>query len=104
MQFYKYNFNPVEWEQLKQTLEVSQIIGDESFVEWNQDLIITLVEIGHITKEDGRRSQMYSVDILWKEEEIAGFDRFRVWPEPIGVHSLGDSIDELYKDAYNNRL
>ena len=33
----------------------------------------------------------YSVDVLWRDGVVADWDANIVWPDPVGVHSFGNS-------------
>jgi len=33
----------------------------------------------------------YSVDVLWRDGVVADWDANLVWPDPVGVHSFGNS-------------
>ena len=33
----------------------------------------------------------YSVDVLWRDGVVADWDDHLVWPDPVGVHSFGNS-------------
>jgi len=91
MKFLKYEFTTKKWAELKPQL--------------TDNLINSVVEIGFVIKsKEGDNiilSDKYSVDILWENEELSSFAKFKIWIEGIGTHSFGESIDKLYIDAYN---
>jgi hypothetical protein len=113
MKFLKYEFSPIKWAELKASIEVSHQIGDEINVSYNRDIIESVVEIGYIVLTepifdedfnvvtDAVLSDKYSVDILWKEDELPSFASYKIWCEPVGIHSFGASIDADYIEAYN---
>ena len=45
---------------------------------------------------------MTAVDILWHEDEHPDFEKYRVYPEPCGVHSFA-GMEYLYEVEYENR-
>jgi len=63
----------------------------------------TIAMLGHIvTKaatydDDGEEltpavlADNYSVDVLWRDQIADGWDANIVWPDPVGVHSFGNS-------------
>ena len=113
MKFLKYEFDPTKWAELKATIEVSNQLGDEINVSYNRDIIESVVEIGHImitppvldeemnVFTPAVLSDKYSVDILWKEDELPSFASYKIWCEPVGIHSFGASIDADYIESYN---
>jgi hypothetical protein len=113
MKFLKYEFDPKQWEKLKSEIEISFGLGDEKSTGYNHELIESVVEIGHIMitppilDEDMNvttpavLSDKYSVDILWKNDELPSFASYKIWCESIGIHSFGASIDADYIEAYN---
>lgn len=115
MIFRKYEFSPKQWETKKISLQVFDNFDDKIIESYNQDLVNSVVEIGHIMIEppvlDGEMnvvkeavlSDKYSVDILWQDEPLEDFEPYEVWCEPIGTHSFGASIDQEYIDSYNAR-
>jgi len=103
MKFLKYEFSQSDWNKLKSKLEVTYGGGEETIVSYNQDLVVSVVEIGFVMQADETLSSKYSVDILWQSDELADFAKYKVWPNPVGIHSFGASIDALYEEAYNNK-
>ena len=63
----------------------------------------TIAMLGHIvTKaatydDDGKElkaavlAKKYSVDVLWRDEVADAWKSHIVWPDPVGVHSFGNS-------------
>ncbi len=103
MKFLKYEFEPTKWEEIKVKLQVSHVEDEETIISFNPDLIVSVVEIGFVMQADETLASKYSVDILWKQDELADFAKYKVWPNPVGIHSFGASIDALYEEAYNNK-
>jgi hypothetical protein len=115
MKFRKYEFEPTKWAELKASIEFSHQLGDQIEVIYNHELIESVVEIGHIVLTDpifdedfnvvtdAVLSDKYSIDILWKDQELSSFVPFKIWCDPIGIHSFGASIDADYIEAYNEQ-
>jgi hypothetical protein len=116
MKFRKYEFEPTKWAELKEDLEVSHQVGDDTIVGYNKDLVVSVVEIGFILTTEpiydalmnvvtpAVFSDKYSVDILWQEDELPSFAPYKIWCTPIGIHSFGASIDADYEQAYLEQL
>lgn len=63
----------------------------------------TIAMLGHIVTtaatydEEGEEltaavlADNYSVDVLWRDGVVADWDDHLVWPDPVGVHSFGNS-------------
>jgi len=115
MKFRKYEFLPEEWATLKDSIQVNNLFDKKELVSYNQDLIVSVVEIGHImitppvigedleVIENAVLSDKYSVDILWKDEPLESFESYEIWCEPIGTHSFGSDIDADYINEYKAR-
>jgi len=113
MKFRKYEFDPKQWDKLKPEIQISYGLGDEKSIGYNHELIESVVEIGHIISKppvfDEEMniinppilSDKYSVDILWKDQELPSFESFKIWCDLIGIHSFGASINADYIEAYN---
>lgn len=98
MKFRKYQFLPQDWATLQADLQVEHEGGKH----YNQDIILSVVEIGQIVTDE-IPSKFYSVDIIWTEQELESFVPFQIWCEPVGIHSFGASIDADYIEAYNEQ-
>lgn len=116
MKFLKYEFLPATWATFQADLQVSVTLGEETTLSYNHDIIESVVEIGHIMitppviDEDMNvttlavLSDKYSVDILWKNDELPSFASYKIWCTPVGIHSFGASIDADYEQAYLEQL
>jgi hypothetical protein len=116
MKFLKYEFLPATWPTLKSDLQVSHTFGEETTLSYNHDIIESVVEIGHImitppvldeemnVVTEAVLSDKYSVDILWKNDELPSFASYKIWCTPVGIHSFGASIDADYEQAYLEQL
>lgn len=114
MKFRKYEFTPAKWAELKASIEVSHEMGEETHVGYNQELVVAVVELGHLVVTPAVMEDMevvepavladkYSVDILWRDEEAEGFSPYQIWCEPIGCHSFGSDIDAEYIAEFEKR-
>jgi hypothetical protein len=94
MIFAKYAFPDGVWEQLKQTIQ-----SEGSYV--NCD-VADIGKICEIRDEEGnctKYSDLYCVDIMWREEPLETFSTYEVFPNPIGVSTfLGQ--DWLYTQRF----
>lgn len=116
MKFRKYEFVPTKWEELKSSLQISNDVNEEAIILFDSEIIESVVEIGHIMITppvldaemnvviEAVLSDKYSVDILWKNDELPSFASYKIWCEPVGIHSFGASIDADYEQAYNEQL
>ena len=112
MKFRKYEFTQSKWAELQADLQVSEILGEETNLVYNHNIVESVVEIGHImitppvidedmnVVTEAVLSDKYSVDILWKNDELPSFASYKIWCTPIGIHSFGASIDADYEQAY----
>jgi len=115
MKFYKYEFTKVQWDSIKESIQVTNVLSSVTNVNWNTDLVASVVEIGFmplvhqvldaelnvITK--AVYSKKYSVDILWQDDELPAFAQYKIWCNPLGIHSFGESIDEMYITEFNSK-
>lgn len=116
MKFLKYEFTPSKWAELQADLQVSHTLGEETIIGYNTEIIESVVEIGHImitppvldedmnVTTEAILSDKYSVDILWKNDELPSFASYKIWCTPVGIHSFGASIDADYEQAYLETL
>jgi hypothetical protein len=47
-----------------------------------------------------KQSTKVSIDIVWVGEPLADFDKYLVWPLPVGVSSMGYTLDQEYAQAF----
>ena len=116
MKFRKYEFVPSKWAELQADLQVSVTLGEENNLVYNHEIVESVVEIGHImitppvlddemnVVTEAVLSDKYSVDILWKNDELPSFASYKIWCTPVGIHSFGASIDQDYEQAYLETL
>jgi hypothetical protein len=41
-----------------------------------------------------------AVDIVWVDAPLSDFDQYLVWPNPVGVSSMGYTLDTEYAQAF----
>jgi hypothetical protein len=104
MKFRKYGFS--NWETEKQKIQITTTFDGQEVISWNPEMVAVVYEIGHIcekineeTKECEIQSDLYSVDIVWVNEPLF-YDAEMIWPKPIGVSSMGYSLDQEYTQSY----
>jgi hypothetical protein len=110
--FRKYEFTPTQWATARKKIEktATNPEGGESTY-WNPDLVAVLVDLGKLCQEWGtdaegnptciKQSTKVSIDIVWVGEPLADFNQYLiVWPNPVGVSSMGYTLDTEYAKAY----
>ena len=103
--FRKYEFTPTQWETVKKKIELTGTDPDP-YTYWNPELVSVLVELGQLCTEwdaEGacvKQNSKLSVDIVWVGEPLADFSAYIVWPLPVGVSSMGYTLDTEYAQAY----
>mgnify|MGYP001103477485 CR=1 FL=1 len=109
--FRKYEFTPTTWETLKREIQKESTNPEgETIYSWNTELVSVVVDLGKLCEEWGtdeeghpvcvRQNTKISIDIVWAGEPLADFDDYIVWPLPVGVSSMGYSLDTEYAQAY----
>lgn len=103
MEFLKYEF--ADWATAKAAIEKTE----EGVTTWNTDLVVAVVELGHIctqweTNEQGEQvcvseNPNYAVDILWQNEPLAAYADSVVWPAPCGIHIFA-GWEQVYAQEY----
>lgn len=102
MTFRKYELTPTQWATAKKKIQITNEEGSY----WNPELVAVLYEIGKLcleTDEEGncvKQSTKISVDIVWANEPLKDFNTYLVWPLPVGVSSMGYTMDTDYANAY----
>jgi hypothetical protein len=108
MKFLKYEF--ADWATAKKAIETTTTSLDGiTETTWNTDLVVAVVELGHIctqweTNEQGEQvcvaeNPNYAVDILWQNEPLAAYTESVVWPAPCGIHIFA-GWEEVYAQEY----
>jgi len=110
--FRKYGFpNEQAWETAKAEIEITTTDPDSNEVKsWNPALVDVVYYIGNICEQWGTdaegnpvcevTSPLISVDVVWHDEPLATWESAIVWPVPVGVSSMGYSLDKEYAEAY----
>ena len=109
--FRKYEFTPTQWATAKKKIELTGTNPEgETYTYWNPDLVSVVVELGKLCQEWGtdaegnkvciKESTKLSVDIVWVGEPLADFSAYIVWPLPVGVSSMGYTLDTEYAQAF----
>ena len=107
--FRKYEFTPTQWATAKKKIELTGT-NPEPYTYWNPELVSVLVELGKLCQEWGtdaegnkvciKESTKLSIDIVWVGEPLADFSAYIVWPLPVGVSSMGYTLDTEYAQAF----
>ena len=108
--FRKYEIATTTWATLKKKIEKTNKEGSS----YNTDLVAVVVELGKLCKEWGEDSEgsptcikqatKESVDIVWNAEPLADFTAYEIWCEPVGVSSMGYTLDQEYTKEYCNKF
>ena len=109
--FRKYEFTPTQWATARKKIEKTGTnLEGETYTYWNPELVAVLVELGQLCTEWGtdaegmptcvKQNPKVSVDIVWTGEPLADFNQYLVWPDPVGVSSMGYTLDAEYATAY----
>jgi len=111
MKFLKYEFTPTQWATAKAKIQktVTSLDGITEKV-WDTELVTAVVELGKLCKAWGVNAEgmpvcttlatKLSVDIVWQADEHPDFVKYKIWCDPVGVHSLGETLDTEYAVAY----
>lgn len=100
--FRKYEIATTTWATLKKKIEKTTEEGSY----YNTDLVAVVVELGKLClekDEEGnciKQATKESVDIVWNAEPLADFTAYEVWPLPVGISSMGYTLDQEYTKAY----
>jgi len=105
--FLKYEVAPSTWTTLKKKIQKTD---DDGNTYWNPDLVAVLVDLGKLCTEWGtdaegnptciKQNTKVSIDIVWVGEPLADFNQYLVWPLPVGVSSMGYTLDTEYAKAF----
>ena len=107
--FLKYECTPTQWATARKKIEKTGT-DPEPYTYWNPDLVSVLVDLGKLCTEWGtdaegnqvcvKQSSKVSIDIVWVGEPLADFDKYLIWPNPVGVSSMGYTLDTEYAQAF----
>jgi hypothetical protein len=105
--FRKYEFTPTQWATARKKIEKTGTDPEgETYTYWNPDLVAVLVDLGKLCTEWGtdaegnqvcvKQNSKVSIDIVWVGEPLADFAAYEVTPLPVGVSSMGYTLDQEY--------
>jgi hypothetical protein len=105
--FRKLGFPAGKWEELKPLISKVNEEGDSYY---NNEIVDVVVELGNLCLQWGQDEEgnpvcevidpLYAVDIVWHNEVLEAFEPYLVWPLPVGVSSMGYTLDQEYATAY----
>ena len=108
--FRKFSFPAGKWEELKPLIEKTSEGPEGETTYYNNEIVDVVVELGNLCLEwgtDAEGNQVcevtdpnYAVDIVWHDEVLAAFVPYLVFPVPVGVSSMGYTLDTEYATAY----
>lgn len=108
--FRKLGFPEGKWEELKPLIQKTSQGPEGEVTSWNNEIVDVVVELGNLCVQwdvdnDGNKvcvatDPLYAVDIVWHDEVLEAFVPYLVWPLPVGVSSMGYSLDKEYAEAY----
>ena len=104
--FRKYEIAPTTWATLKKKIQITNEEGSY----YNTELVAVVVELGKLCKEWGtdaegnptciKQATKESVDIVWNAEPLADFKAYEIWCQPVGISSMGYTLDTEYTKEY----
>jgi hypothetical protein len=105
--FRKYELTPTQWATARKKIEKTGTDPEgETYTYWNPDLVAVLVDLGKLCQEWGtdaegnqvciKQNTKVSIDIVWVGEPLADFNAYEVLPLPVGVSSMGYTLDQEY--------
>ena len=105
--FRKFGFPAGKWAELKPLISK---VDEEGNSYYNNEIVDVVVELGNLCLEwetDAEGNQTckvtdpnYAVDIVWHDEVLAAFVPYLCWPAPVGVSSMGYTLDTEYAKAF----
>lgn len=110
MIFRKYEIAPSTWATLQKKIQKTVTTPEGTEQVWDLDQVAILVELGKLCKAWGvdpegmpvctTLATKLSVDIVWQADEHPDFVKYKIWCDPVGFHSLGETLDHEYAVAY----
>jgi len=112
MKFRKYEFTPTQWATAQKKIQKETTNPEgEPVTYWDTEKVAVVVELGKLctewgTNEEGmpvcvKQNDKVSVDIVWNIEPMTtSFASYMVWPNPVGVSSMGYTLDQEYAKAF----
>jgi hypothetical protein len=108
--FRKFQFPAGKWEELKPLIEKTSEGPEGETTYYNNEIVDVVVELGNLCLQWGTDAECnqvcevtdpnYAVDIVWHDEVLAAFVPYLVFPLPVGVSSMGYTLDTEYATAY----
>ena len=108
--FRKLGFPAGKWEELKPLIQKTSEGPEGESTYYNNEIVDVVVELGNLCLQWGQDEEgnpvcevtdpLYAVDIVWHNEVLKAFEPYLVWPLPVGVSSMGYSLDQEYAAAY----
>ena len=108
--FRKFSFPAGKWEELKPLIEKTSEGPEGETTYYNNEIVDVVVELGNLCLQWGTDAEgntvcevtdpNYAVDIVWHDEVLAAFVPYLVFPIPVGVSSMGYTLDTEYATAY----
>lgn len=110
--FRKYEFTPTQWAAAQKKIQKETTTPEGEVVAYyDTEKVAVVVELGYLCKAWGvdaegmpvctDQSTKLSVDIVWNIEPLTtSFSSYLVWPNPVGVSSMGYTLDQEYREAY----
>jgi hypothetical protein len=105
--FRKFGFPEGKWEELKPLISK---VDEDGNPYYNNEIVDVVVELGNLCLQWGVDAEgntvcevtdpNYAVDIVWHDEVLAAFVPYLVFPIPVGVSSMGYTLDTEYATAY----
>ena len=106
--FRKYEFTDAQWATAQKKI---QKVDEEGNAYYDTEKVAVVVELGKLctewgTNEEGmpvcvKQNDKVSVDIVWNIEPLTtSFASYMVWPNPVGVSSMGYTLDQEYAKAF----
>ena len=105
--FRKYELTPTQWATARKKIEKTNPEGETY---WNPELVSVLVDLGKLCTEWGtdaegmtvcvKQNTKVSIDIVWVGEPLADFNQYMIWCLPVGVSSMGYTLDTEYSQAF----
>lgn len=104
--FRKYEFTATQWATARKKIEKTSEGPEGPTTSWDPEKVAIVVELGKLCTEWGtdaegnqvcvKQNSKVSIDIVWVGEPLADFNAYEVLPLPVGVSSMGYTLDQEY--------
>jgi hypothetical protein len=110
--FRKYELTPTQWATARKKIEKTGTDPEgETYTYWNPDLVSVVVDLANFVTEwgtDAEGNQTYAssnrqrfpLTSFGLVSHLADFNQYLVWPNPVGVSSMGYTLDTEYAQAF----